>query len=86
MDLINKFGELVGNTSMKDADKARKLLLLGYRLQEKRLCFFPDKRLPSSGQYVARVVMKSVIDALSKPEDAALVSIFVPGELLTGLD
>ena len=83
MDLINKFGELVGNTSMKDADKARKLLLLGYRLQEKRLCFFPDKRLPSSGQYVARVVMKSVIDALSKPEDAALVSIFVPGELLT---
>ena len=29
MDLINKFGELVGNTSMKDADKARKLLLLG---------------------------------------------------------
>ena len=25
MDLINKFGELVGNTSMKDADKARKL-------------------------------------------------------------
>lgn len=32
MDLINKFGELVGNTSMKDADKARKMLLLGYRL------------------------------------------------------
>lgn len=83
MDLINKFGELVGNTSMKDADKARKLLLLGYRLQEKRLCLFPDKRLPKSGRYVARVVMQSVIDALSKPEDAVLVSIFVPGELLT---
>ena len=83
MDLINKFGELVGNTSMKDADKARKMLLLGYRLQEKRLCLFPDKRLPKSGQYVARVVMQSVIDALSKPEAAVLVSIFVPGELLT---
>ena len=83
MDLINKFGELVGNTSMKDADKARKLLLLGYRLQEKRLCLFPDKRLPKSGRYVARVVMQSVIDALSKPEAAVLVSIFVPGELLT---
>lgn len=83
MDLINKFGELVGNTSMKDADKARKMLLLGYRLQEKRLCLFPDKRLPKSGRYVARVVMQSVIDALSKPEAAVLVSIFVPGELLT---
>lgn len=64
-------------------DKARKLLLAGYRLQEKRLKFFPDKRLPASGQYVARIVMQNIIKALAKPEDTALVSIFVPGELLT---
>ncbi len=37
-----------------------------------------------SGQYVARkIVMKNIIQALSKPENAAMVSIFVPGELLT---
>lgn len=64
-------------------DKARKLLLTGYRPQEKRLKFFPDKRLPASGQYVARIVMQNIIKALAKPEDTALVSIFVPGELLT---
>ena len=39
MDLINKFGEIVGNMSTVDAGRARKLLLLGYRLQEMRYRF-----------------------------------------------
>ena len=47
MDIIKKFGEMVGSTSLKDAKKARKLLLLGYQLQEKRLLLFPDKKLRS---------------------------------------
>lgn len=83
MDIIKKFGDMVGSTSLKDPEKARKLLLLGYRLQEKRLLLFPDKKLPASGQYVARIVMQNIIRALSKPENTAMVSIFVPGELLT---
>lgn len=83
MDIIGKFGDAVGNLSMSDPEKARKLLLAGYRLQEKRLLLFPDKEIPSSGQYVARMVMKNIIRALAKPENTAMVSIFVPGELLT---
>lgn len=43
MDIIKKFGEMVGSTSLKDAKKARKLLLLGYQLQEKRLLLFRIK-------------------------------------------
>ena len=35
------------------------------------------------GQYVAKIVMNNIIQALAKPENAAMVSIFVPGELLT---
>ena len=58
MDIIKKFGEMVGSTSLKDAKKARKLLLLGYQLQEKRLLLFPDKKLPYSGQYVARRILR----------------------------
>ena len=42
MDIIKKFGEMVGSTSLKDAKKARKLLLLGYQLQEKRLLLAAD--------------------------------------------
>lgn len=83
MDIIEKFGKQVGSMSQNDPEKARRLLLMGYRLQEKRLHFFPDKKIPPSGQYVAEVVMKNIIRALSKPENAAMVSIFVPGELLT---
>ena len=83
MDIIKKFGDMVGEKSIRDPEKARKLLLTGYRLQEKRLQLFPDRKLPDSGQYVARVVMQNIIKALAKPDDTALVSIFVPGELLT---
>ncbi len=83
MNVIDKFGNMVGNQAMTDPEKARKLLLAGYRLQEKRLRFFPDKEIPPSGQYVAQVVMQNIIRSLSKPENAAMVSIFVPGELVT---
>ena len=83
MDIIQKFGNAVSSMSLEDPEKARRLLLTGYRLQEKRLLFFPDKKLPQSGQYLAEIVMKNIIQALSKPENSAMVSIFVPGELLT---
>ena len=83
MDIIQKFGNAVSSMSLEDPGKARRLLLTGYRLQEKRLLFFSDKKLPKSGQYVARIVMKNIIQAFSKPENSAMVSIFVPGELLT---
>lgn len=43
MDIIEKFGSMVGTESLKNPEKARKLLLAGYRLQEKRLQIFPDK-------------------------------------------
>ena len=68
MDIIDTFGKIVGNKALHDPENARRLLLAGYRLQERRLLLFPDKQLPSSGQYVARVVMKNIIKALAKPE------------------
>ena len=80
MDVIGKFGNRVSSQALKDPEKARRLLLAGYRLQEKKLQFLPDRGLPSSGQYVARVVMKNIIQSLSEPENAAMVSIFVPGD------
>ena len=61
MDIIEKFGNIVGSEALKDPDKARRLLLAGYRLQEKKLQLFPDRELPLSGQYAARVFMKNII-------------------------
>ena len=83
MNIVDKFGNIVGTEAMKDPEKARRLLLTGYRMQEKKLQLFPDRALPESEQYVAKIVMKNIIEALAKPEQAAMVSIFVPGELVT---
>ena len=83
MSIIDKFGSMVGSEALQDPKKARNLLLAGYHLQEARLLLAPDKELPPSGRYAARVVMKNIIQALANPENAAMVSIFVPGELLT---
>ena len=60
MDVIEKFGNRVSSQALKDPEKARRLLLAGYRLQEKKLQFLPDRGLPSSGQDVARMVMKNI--------------------------
>ena len=35
MSMVDKFGEKVGEIAEKDPVKARKILLAGYRLQEK---------------------------------------------------
>lgn len=86
LDIIEKFGSIVGSQALKDPHRARKILLAGYHLQEKRLQFFPDKKLPPSGQFAARYVMQNMIKALAKPEDSAMVSIFIPGELLTAAE
>ena len=83
MSIIDKFGSIVGSEALRDPEKARRLLLAGYRLQEARLWLASDKELPPAGRYAARVVMKNIIQALANPENAAMVSIFVPGELLT---
>ena len=64
MNIIDKFGNIVGTEAMKDPEKARRLLLTGYRMQEKKLQLFPDRALPESGQYVAKIVMKNIIEAL----------------------
>ena len=84
MNIVDKFGNIVGTEAMKDPEKARRLLLTGYRMQEKKLQLFPDRALPESGQYVAKIVMKNIIEALAKPEQAAMVSIFCPGRARDG--
>lgn len=39
MDVIGKFGNRVSSQALKDPEKARRLLLAGYRLQEKSFSF-----------------------------------------------
>ncbi len=82
MDIVKTFGGIVGKKAPENAEGARKLLLTGYAAQRFMLGANPDKRLPPSRQYVARLVMDEVRSALKHPDDAAAVSLFVPCEPL----
>ena len=83
MDLVQTFGSIVTGEAKKNPDAAEKILLTGYRLQQLKNKALPDKGVPKSGQFAAQVVMQGVIDALAKPQNAVMTSIFVPGELFT---
>lgn len=82
MDVVETFGNIVSKEALKDGEKARKLLLAGYHAQAFKLKHIPEKGLMPSGNEVAEIIMNRMIAALSYPEKGAMVSIFVPGELL----
>ncbi len=80
MNIIDTFGNVLGKELEKNPPVARKMLKTGYRAFETFGKIHPDKRLTPAQRYVANAVMDVIIDALSKPEQSAMCSLFVPGE------
>lgn len=85
-DIIHAFGRRVDQLAAADPAAARRLLLAGFRAIGVKFRHFPDKRLPPSRQYIAGYVNRVVCRMLTHPEKAALVSVFMPCELLHALD
>lgn len=85
-DVIEKFGQFICRETPKHPVLCRKLLLEGFRAFGCKLRRMPDPRLPSSRQFLAALVNRSVTGMLAKPEQAALVSVFQPCELLHAMD
>ncbi len=69
----------------KNPALTRRLLLAGYRAFGLHLRLAPDGRLPPSRQFAAQYVNRVVTRMLSHPEKAALVSVFMPCELLEAM-
>ena len=82
MDIVQTFGNIVGTQATKNAARARRLLLAGWKAQLLRLRLAPDKRLPPSRQYASVVAMDKIVKAMEHPENAAAFSIFSPYEPL----
>lgn len=82
MDVVQTFGNIISNTARTDVDRARKLLLFGWKAQMLKLRTAPDKRLPKSRQYAAQVAMRKVLDVYADPSHAAAMSVFAPYEPL----
>ena len=85
-DIIQSFGHYICNKAPGHPVFTRRLLLAGYRAFGLTLRLAPDKRLPRSRQFSARYVNHTLTRMLSHPERAALVSIFMPCELLEAMD
>ena len=82
MDVVQLFGSKVSNLAQVDVDRARSLLLFGWKAQMLKLRAAPDKRLPKSRQYAAQVAMRKVLDVFGDPAHAAAMSVFAPYEPL----
>ena len=80
--IIEKFGSLVGRKVTEKPGLARGLLVTAYKGKRIQLKHFPDKRLSPARDYMAVESMNAIINSLTHPEKAALVSIFMPCELL----
>lgn len=61
---------------------ARRLLTAGFRAKRLQLRHFPDKRLSPARNWMALQSMDAILAPLRHPERSALVSIFMPCELL----
>ena len=81
-DIAVSFGNLVDEKMAKDPEAARRLMLAGFKAFAFKLDVLPDRRLPRSRRYLARVLNHTVTDLLTHPSDTALVSLFTPCELM----
>lgn len=81
MNVIETFGAKVGQLAQTDPEKARRLLLLGFRANGQKVRLFPGTR-PRSGQLLFQQVNQSIIRCLARPEQNVMVSLFTPCEML----
>lgn len=82
MQLVETFGHYVENLSDGHPANARRLLKAGWNAQNLKYRFLPDKRLLPADQYLARLMMDSMLNPLRTPGQSAIVSIFTPCELI----
>ncbi|MCR4752578.1 MAG: 2-hydroxyacyl-CoA dehydratase family protein [Eubacterium sp.] len=81
-DLVKKYGGMVDALIEAHPTAARRMLLAGYYAKRVQLKRFPLKGLSPARNDLAVTSMDAVIAPLRHPEQAALVSIFTPCELL----
>lgn len=82
MEIIETFGHYVEDLTNTKPKGARWLLKTGWEAQNLKFQFAPDKRLMPADQYLAHLMMDTMLHPLKNPESSAIVSIFTPCEML----
>ncbi len=78
---VEKFGQLIQETALKDPVKARKTLIAACRIQQAG-SVLPGNKISPCHRYASRGITNILVDALSSPEKSAMVSLLTPCEPL----
>ena len=80
--IVDTFGGVVERVCADHPVAARRLMRTGWQAMGLKFRFAPDKRLIPADRYLAQMMMKAMLAPLKTPEHTAMVSIFVPCELI----
>ena len=82
MQVVETFGHYVEKLSNTNPKNARWLLKTGWSAQNLKFQFLPNRQLFPADQYLAHLMMDTMLKPLQKPESSAIVSIFTPCEII----
>jgi len=82
LQVVETFGHYIEKWSETAPERARGLLKTGWEAQNLKLRLTPERELSSADQYLARLMMDTMLKPLKDPEHSILVSIFTPCELM----
>lgn len=84
--IIPAFGHYIQRITPEHPERARALLKTAYRANGLGIRLAPNRQLPPARRYAVNYINDVVVRMLSHPDRAALVSVFMPCELLEALD
>lgn len=82
MQIVEIFGRCVEKLSGTNPKWAGQLLKTGWKAQDMKYKYMPDRRMFPSDQYVSHLMMDAMIKPLANPQKSCIVSIFTPCELM----
>ncbi|MCC8047211.1 MAG: 2-hydroxyacyl-CoA dehydratase family protein [Clostridiales bacterium] len=82
MQVIETFGRYVEQLSNTNPGRARTLLKTGWQAQNLKFRCAPEKELLSADQYLAHLMMDTMLKPLKDAANSVLVSVFTPCELM----
>lgn len=82
MGVVQKFGEVVERTTPGHPVAGRRILRAGWEFQDQMFAHHPHKESYPADQYLAKIMMDTMLWPLRKPQESVIVSIFTPCEIL----
>ena len=86
MDAIKTYGNYIKQYSEAHPAVSRKMIDVGLRLEQARVRFLSDKRMPSAYRMLNSLAVRMIRKGLANPKDTAWTNLFSPVEILQCFD